>query len=733
MREALDSLQPDAIAIEAPADVAPVLPLVGSSEIRPPVAMLLYPPDAPHRATVFPLAVFSPEWQTLKWGSERQVPIYPMDLPIAHQYQAIPKPDGLDVALESPPPAPKWRADPLALLAEAAGYHDHELWWEELIERRQNPTGLFEAILGAMRAVRDEFPETTARDLLRESFMRKTIRSVVKTGASRIAIVCGAWHSPVLDEEAIAGKRDGCRIKDDNDRLKNLPKQKVIATWIPWTHARLAYQSGYGAGVHSPGWYAHLWESSTDAPTRWLVDAARLLREQDLGASSASLIEARRLADALAAIRDRRAPGLTELNDAIQTILCHGETTPMQLIRRRLELGDQIGAVPAETPSVPLDRDLKRLQTSLRLKPSIQPKLLDLDLRTETGTEKSRLLHRLNILGIRWGQRTNQTSDVSTFHEYWKLLWEPEFAISIIEANVWGNTVIEASTAKAADDALKLTVLSELTQLLDEVLLARLPDAIPVVMQRIQATAAISTDIVHLMEALPALVRIHRYGDVRQTDTQGLEPILFGIVERIVAGLASACSSVDDDAASRLVNAMSQVQSALDLLSRPDLQDDWRQSLLRLSDGTVHGLIRGWCCRTLLEQGVIDTGAFDRLTRLSLSRSVDPAESAAWITGLLRGSGLLLIHLESLWLVMDQWLCELNEDAFIATLPLLRRAFSEFSPAELRQMGTKLKHLQPQEKTDVTMSAQREVNLNEERAALVMPVLAMILGVSNVE
>ena len=27
------------------------------------------------------------------------------------------------------------------------------------------------------------------------------------------------------------------------------------ATWIPWTYDRLSMWSGYGAGVHSPGWY----------------------------------------------------------------------------------------------------------------------------------------------------------------------------------------------------------------------------------------------------------------------------------------------------------------------------------------------------------------------------------------------------------------------------------------------------------------------------------------------
>ena len=38
------------------------------------------------------------------------------------------------------------------------------------------------------------------------------------------------------------------------------------ATWVPWTHGRLASASGYGAGIESPGWY----RSSLDSRrTRW--------------------------------------------------------------------------------------------------------------------------------------------------------------------------------------------------------------------------------------------------------------------------------------------------------------------------------------------------------------------------------------------------------------------------------------------------------------------------------
>ena len=117
---------------------------------------------------------------------------------------------------------PTWRTDPLALLAEAAGYKDHELWWEQQIERRENAAGLFDAILEAMRTVREETGEPRARDLLREAHMRKILRGVVRERHERIAVVCGAWHAPVLDEAALCGQREGLTAKDDDARLKGL-------------------------------------------------------------------------------------------------------------------------------------------------------------------------------------------------------------------------------------------------------------------------------------------------------------------------------------------------------------------------------------------------------------------------------------------------------------------------------------------------------------------------------
>src|SRR5205823_14621768 len=101
----------------------------------------------------------------------------------------------------------------------------------------------------------------------------------------------------------------------------------------------------------------------------------------------------------------------------------------MRLIQERLIVGEALGAVPEETPAVPLQRDLEREQRRLRLPPEAIERTVDLDLRKETDLQRSHLLHRLSILYIGWGREQQVRSARGTFHELWQLRWFPELAV----------------------------------------------------------------------------------------------------------------------------------------------------------------------------------------------------------------------------------------------------------------------------------------------------------------
>ena len=779
---ALEELQPDMVLVEGPPDAHEVLPLLAHAQMQPPVALLIYVPEEPQRAVYYPFATFSPEWQALRYALTHGIPARFMDLPQTHQLAmrpveedappedeaagavpatgdeasgqpaGAPPPPGegastaAGAALQSEPsdpsdrseaaPAPGEEApnpaappqeeelppvqlDPLRWLAEAAGYGDGERWWEHMVEERRDCADLFAGILEAMAALRAEAPPTPDPiEVEREAFMRQSIRAAQAEGFQRIAVVCGAWHAPALAEMPPASH--------DARQLKGLPKVKVQATWVPWTYGRLSYHSGYGAGIESPGWYQHLWTYPSTTSIRWLTRVAHLLREQDLDASSAHIIEAVRLSDSLAALRDRPQPGLPELNEATQTVFCFGSDLPMHLIYEKLIIGDTLGKVPEETPMVPLQQDLLREQKRLRLPAEAAHRDLDLDLRKPNELDRSRLLHRLNLLGVPWGQIRDITSSTSTFHEFWRIQWQPELAVALIEAGVWGNTLLDAATACARDAADHAPDLASLTGLLNRALLADLPDAVAHLMARLQEEAALASDVGGLMDALPPLANVTRYGNVRQTIAGMVAGVVDGLVARICIGLPGACASLNDEAAAAMYERLLHVNGAVALLRNEEHLSEWQRTLRHLADmGGLHGLIAGRCCRILLDAGGFAADDAARRLGLALSTASEPAAAAAWVEGFLKGSGLVLLHDEGLWKVLDGWIAELPADTFPMLLPLLRRTFSTFPAPERRQMGERARKGPAGPASESAPAG----DLDAARAEAVLPLLARILGV----
>lgn len=708
---ALEAIRPQVLLIEGPPDADGLITLAAHLEMRPPVSLLIYRPDEPKRAVFYPFAAFSPEWQAMRWALAHQVPVRFMDLPQRHQLAADREDRDED----------RLRGDPLALMAEAAGFSDSEIWWEEQFEKRSAGPEIFKGVLELMTALR-EGHSMDAREAQREAWMRQTIREEQKKGHQSIGVVCGAWHGPALATMPTA--------KSDTEILKGLPKVAVAATWLPWTNRRLTFVNGYGAGIHSPGYYEHLWSlaSHDELATRWMTRVAHLFRAEDLESSTASVIEATRLAETTAALRGCAVPGLAEFNEAARAVFCFGSSTPMALIHERLIVGDALGTVPEEAPQVPLQRDFQKETKRLRLPPEALDKALELDLRKPNDLERSRLLHRLRLLKVAWGKPT-QARGKGTFKEGWKLRWEPELEVALIEAAPWGNTIEEASTRSTIQRAADSTTLPELTALVEVLLLAELPDAIDRVMQQLQNQAALTSDVGHLMDALPALATVMRYGNVRQTDATMVRHIVTGLVARICVGMPPACSSLNDEAAAEMLERLDATHSALSTLADETLSDPWSAALRQLAeDDTLHGLLSGRCTRALLEDGSFAPEAVAiRLSR-HLSRASVPAQAAAWLQGFLSGSGLVLLHHPILWGLLDGWVGSLSSDHFTEVLPLLRRTFSSFAPAERREMG---QLAQRGCSTTTPLSAPVADDIDEARANRLLPTFAALLGTTS--
>lgn len=689
---ALESFQPDLILVEGPPDAQEQLQWVSHSAMVPPVALLVYNPDFLQQATFYPFVTYSPEWQALKYGWQQQVPVRWCDLPMSHQFvlraaeeearrQQWLFPNELEPGLNKE--QKKIQYDPLGYLAQLAGYADTEQWWEDHFEQSQEED-LFPGILQMMAALREASGVPDGETLLREAWMREGIRNAIKEGFQKIAFVCGAWHAPVLLSYPTL-------TKQDKALLKGLKKCKTKATWVPWNFERLSTQSGYGAGVRSPAYYQLVFDDPEEVSHRWLASMARALREEGLAAPTANVIESVHLAEMLTQLRQRRLPGLEELEEAAVAVLCEGHRSKMELVERTMMMGPGLGTLPEGIPKIPLQEDIEQWIKTSRLTKEFQSGSLHekrLDLRVDSNLTASVVLHRLSLIGLHFGKPHASGIQVQgSFSEFWQLKWEPEFTLELIEAGMWGSTLEEACVRKTRKVLSEESTLGVLAGLSDQILKADLAPLLPDLIHRLQEIIALQQDVPALMGVIPLLVGNIRYGQIRSIDTSAFHLLLKELVPRVCIGLEAACTGIDEEQAVAMALKLSKVHHGLLVIGEKEWTDLWFNALnqVGLSD-SVFPLLAGVSARLLYDSRMWHEAKMEQVFYLATSTGVDALEVARWLEGFLGESGLLLVHQPALTFMMDAWIQQLDEERFAQVVPLMRRSFSKFNDPEKKQL-----------------------------------------------
>lgn len=720
---ALNRIKPDVVLLEMPADVPQnILQQTLHAEMVPPVALLIYNSKDTQKASFYPFASFSPEWQTIRYCLENQVHLRPFDLPKSIWLNLSENADNLVQKEEdeskltdnetdiSEKDVEYLRNDPISYIAELAGYKDSERWWDAMIESQGNEEQIFQAIYEMMTTLRKELNREESHETqLREAFMRESLRDVIKIGYQNIAIVCGAWHLGGLDVNI--------NKKEDAKTLKGLKKTKDVAmTWVPWNYERLSFSSGYGAGVISPAWYEMLFEQSrAEVIPYWMTQAARLLREEQLDASSAHVIEAVRLSHTLATLRNLAIPGLEEMQESCVSIFGNGYSEGMKIIDKKLIVGDKMGEVPADLKDLPLQRDIEATRKTLRLKDNVKPEL-KLDIRESFDKEKSIFLHRLNLLGISWAtfKGTNANSRTSGI-ELWKLDWKPELELRIIEASALGNTVESAARnfiLSETTNSQEIKRLAELIRICQNVNLAEL---IPPIVEKLETLATVSRDISELIYALPELANLSRYNktNLRKIDAETLEKLLNEIVPRICLHIPIICSTLDENAADEMWKKLVSVNAALSLLENSEYNSNWEIALEQVSKKSqIDGLIAGGASRMLYNKDIWSKEMIQNALSFALSTASDAHYATRWIKGYLHGNATILIYEPSFLKVIDTWLKELNDETFQDILAFLRKTFSEIDLQERK----KIFHLAISNWKPAKIHGQKELVIDAQRA-----------------
>jgi hypothetical protein len=331
VRRALAAVQPDVVLIEGPPEADALVPLRRRRGMRARWRCSAYPADnGPEaRAAFWPFAEFSPEWQAIRWAVGPDVPVRFIDLPAAsgsRRPRRRRRPDAADGTRDRP--------DRRA--GRGGRLRRPERWWEDVVEHRSppgRPAGdaaaadwpasasrsrrRWTAVRAALRPSARRDGRSRGEEERREAYMRTVLRAGLKE-YERVAVVCGAWHVPALTAPLppAAPTRPSSRAAEGQGR-DDLGAVDARAAGV---------LAGLRRRGRSPGWYHHLFTAPT-ARDRALAGAGgRRAARDGVPVSSAHVIEATRLAEALATLRGRPLAGLAEVTEAA-TRCCATATT----------------------------------------------------------------------------------------------------------------------------------------------------------------------------------------------------------------------------------------------------------------------------------------------------------------------------------------------------------------------------------------------------------------------
>ncbi|MFY8099772.1 MAG: DUF5682 family protein, partial [Allorhizobium sp.] len=393
---------------------------------------------------------------------------------------------------------------------------------------------------------------------------------------------------------------------------------------------------------------------------------------------------------------------------------------------RKLFIGEQIGSIDESVPQMPLAADLARWQKRLRLKPQALEETVSLDLRSEAGLLKSTLLHRLSLIDVPWGRLVDAGKQRGTFREMWSLSWVPELSVRLAEALIFGVTIEQAAANRSVARAKESRSIGDLADIVRQCLLADLPEAAERCITALQAAAVNAADIAGLMQAVPPLVSVLRYGTARTYPEAALDALVSALCVEVNTGLYGSTQSLADEAAQTLHGAIKAYDEALQLRGHGQTTDAFMAELDRLvhRENTA-ALLAGFALRRLHDRDAIPPGSTAAIFSRRLSPVLPPKHCADFLEGFLDGAADIMVHDRGLLGLVDDWLMAQDEDLFIELLPMLRRSFSNFDASGRRRLllalGTPASSM-----TDGTGKGSLSPVFDEA-----MPLLVTILGLTG--
>ena len=706
----LDELRPQQVLVEAPVDFEPLVGLLTDQATRPPVAIVSVPPakaaEGEAYFATYPFCAHSPELVALAWARLHDVRAALIDLPVRH-------PDmRRRVEGERSEPAPliaEWRLDHNAYVTELCarrGVPDVWALWDALFESQIGAAdwrGFFEAVAAYCRHTRDV---TASADLeadgtiARETHMAARLAQARETGPFPIAVVTGGFHTSALIES----------MKHASPAAP-VTAPSANAYLIRYGFQQLDRLTGYGAGLPHPGYYDRLWRTvSVPSAGPIAVDilsefAAYLRREKPaLAVATPTLSAALLAAERLAALRNLIAPGRCEIIDAVRSTCVKeaietGQNPLLEALDRFLT-GDVIGQLPAGAAQPPIVAEVRARARSLGFNlEDAAKRTRDLDiLRKPRHAEASRFLFSLSLLGIGFAERVAGPDPLTGWRgealfETWRYTWSPIVESQLIARSVDGQTLEALCLSELQRRHIQLEHAGRgrsagaATELLLAAVRTGLAEAIERALAWCGEAILEDPDAASIIQALSVSSGLARPGPGAPDMASSFAPLRIQAFERLLFILPEIVNTPED----RMAPLVSSLRELAMLTTGGDEaieRDRLAERLHMAIDASPPPVLAGALIAFASLIGALDDETTaTRISAMLDGAFVDSSKAAAVLTGFLSVAPNTIVHNASVLAATDAFFDRIDEEAFLATLPELRLAFSQLAPGEIDRVA----------------------------------------------
>ncbi|WP_433381453.1 DUF5682 family protein [Actinoplanes sp. CA-142083] len=690
--ETITRLRPAHVLIEGPADFNPRIDELLLGHDLPIAVFSSYRDETRRHASWSPLCDYSPEWTALTAGRAVGAALRFIDLPAWHPAFADRSNRYADAELRY--------AEVIERLCRSFDVDNADALWDHLFEIAP-ALDLGERLDAYFDLIRGESAASES-DTAREAYMATWVAAAAAdAGEGDVVVVTGGFHRPAL----VAAHASAVTGDWAWPSVPTMPDEAVGGSFlVPYSFKRLDSFDGYQSGMPSPGYYQELWESGPDGAARHLVEAvAGRLRKRKQHVSTADLIAARATADGLALVRGHHAPGRTDVLDGLASALVSealdvplpwssrgtlgAGSHPVVVEMVAALSGSRAGRLHPETPAPPLVHDLDAELARRGLDGAAD---LDLDLTRDDDRARSRILHRVRVLGVPGFKRDSgpTTGLEPVLSERWTLRPGPERLTAVIEAGAYGATLADACAAVLAERAADAgRDVDALAGVLFDAAFSDCPDISDRTLADIESSVGAAPELGPLGRMLAVVLTMWRHDRVLGTaNSATLGTVIVAAVRRILwlaEGIQGSEARADPSRIAALAacrDALRHAERRLGLDRESALEVATRVAADQGTPPDLRGAAFGFRWALAPAEDSSGNGELDPVR--AVRGAFQPRSVGDWLAGLFALAREEVLSDQRIVGLLDELLSGMSAEDFLIALPALRQAFEYFPPRE---------------------------------------------------